>query len=189
MTAASSAFRCASSHSSEAMSRWLVGSSSSSRSGSPASARPSDARVSSPPEKVSSLRSSTDVVLEAEPVQRRERPLAPGVAAGVLERGLRVGVGGQRRLLVVAVGHALLELAPARASSAISSGRPGEHVVAQRHLAFARRALVVQRDLRALGEHELATVDRRLARDHPQQRRLAGAVASGQASCGRGARA
>ena len=51
-TAASSVCRCPSSHSSDSMSRWLVGSSSSSRSGSPASARASDARVSSPPENV-----------------------------------------------------------------------------------------------------------------------------------------
>ncbi len=54
---ASSVCRCVSSHSSDSMSRWLVGSSRSSRSGSPASARASDARVSSPPEKVSRLRS------------------------------------------------------------------------------------------------------------------------------------
>ena len=46
--------RC-SSHSSESMSRWLVGSSRSSRSGSPASARASDPRVSSPPENVREL--------------------------------------------------------------------------------------------------------------------------------------
>ena len=56
-TAASSVCRCASSHSSDSMSRWLVGSSSSSRSGSPASARASEARVSSPPENVASERS------------------------------------------------------------------------------------------------------------------------------------
>ena len=47
-----------SSHSSDSMSRWLVGSSSSSRSASTASARASEARVSWPPENVSSLRSS-----------------------------------------------------------------------------------------------------------------------------------
>ena len=46
-------------------------------------------------------------------------------------------------------------------------------------VALARRALVVQRDARALLEGELAAVDRRLAREHPQQRRLARAVAPG----------
>ena len=38
----------------------------------------------------------------------------------------------------------------------------------------------MQRDLVALGEHQLAEVDRRLAGEHPQQRRLAGAVAARQ---------
>ena len=55
--AASSDCSVFSSHSSDSMSRWFVGSSSSSRSGSPASARASDARVSSPPENVFSERS------------------------------------------------------------------------------------------------------------------------------------
>ena len=69
-TAASSDCRCASNHSSDVMSRWLVGSSSSSRSGSPASARANEARVSSPPEKVS--RDAIQVlVAEPEPVQGR----------------------------------------------------------------------------------------------------------------------
>jgi hypothetical protein len=38
----------------------------------------------------------------------------------------------------------------------------------------------VQRDPRALLEDHLAAVDRRLAREHPQQRRLARAVAPGE---------
>ena len=58
------------------MSRWFVGSSSSSRSGSPASARASDARVSSPPENVESCAVEV-LVAEAEPVQRRVDALAP----------------------------------------------------------------------------------------------------------------
>jgi hypothetical protein len=55
-----------------------------------------------------------------------------------------------------------------------------EHVVAQRAVAVARRALVVQLDARVLRERELAAVDRRLPREHPQERRLARAVAAGQ---------
>ena len=54
-----------------------------------------------------------------------------------------------------------------------------EQVVAQRDAALARRALIVQRDPHALREGQLAAVDRRLAGEHPQQRRLAGAVAPG----------
>ena len=52
ITAASIVRSICSSHSSDSMSRWFVGSSSSSRSGCAASARASEARVSSPPEKV-----------------------------------------------------------------------------------------------------------------------------------------
>src|SRR5205823_5623579 len=52
--------------------------------------------------------------------------------------------------------------------------------VAKRQVALTRRPLVVQRDARALGEHELARVDAGLPRDHPQQRRLPRAIAPGQ---------
>src|SRR3954468_1232491 len=55
-----------------------------------------------------------------------------------------------------------------------------QDVVAQAHVALARRALVVQGHARALLEHELPGVDRCLAGEHAQQRRLAGAVAAGQ---------
>ena len=161
------------------MSRWLVGSSSSSRSGSPASARASEARVSSPPENVASERSRS-LVAEAEAVQRRVDALAPAVAAGVLEPRLggRVGARAWRRRSRPRPSRPRARRR--RSSIASSSLAPREHVVAQRQLALARRALVVQRDARALGEHQLAAVDRRLAREHPQQRRLARAVAAGQ---------
>ena len=69
------------------MSRWLVGSSSSSRSGSAASARASEARVSWPPENVAQ-RAVEVVVDEAEAVDDRARALAPAVAAGGLEARL-----------------------------------------------------------------------------------------------------
>ena len=80
-----------SSHSRLATSRWFVGSSRSSRSGSPPSARASDARVSSPPENVSQ-RPVEVLVREAEPAHDRADALAPRVAARVLEPRLRLGV-------------------------------------------------------------------------------------------------
>ena len=55
-------------------------------------------------------------------------------------------------------------------------GGAGEDVLAQREASLQRRALVVQRDARALRERELAAVDLGLAGEHAQERRLAGAV-------------
>ena len=80
---------------------------------------------------------------------------------------------------VAPVGHRRLELGQPLLEREQLRGA-AEDVVAQRQVALARRALVVQRDPRALGEHELAAVDRGLPREHPQQRRLARAVAPGQ---------
>ena len=99
MTAASSPVRYSSSHSSEAMSRWLVGSSSSSRSGSPASARASEARVSSPPEKVDSFRSSCSSE-KPRPCSGPSAPVAPVPAAGVLEPALGARVAVEQRAVV-----------------------------------------------------------------------------------------
>ena len=116
---------------------------------------------------------------EAEAAQRRRRPVAPGVAAGVLEPRLGLGVAAQRRLVVVAGRHRLLE--PAQLLLGLDQvARARERVLAQRQAAVERRPLVVQRDPRALGEGELAAVDLALADEHPQQRRLAGAVRTGQ---------
>ncbi len=161
------------------MSRWLVGSSSSSRSGAPASARPSDARVSSPPENVASGRSRSSSSRNPRPCSVASARSRQRVAAGVLEPGLRLGVAAERRLVVSAVGHLLLERDKLRLDGH-QLRRAREHVVAQRHAALARRTLVVQRDLGALGQHQLAEIDRGLAGEHPQQRRLAGAVAARQ---------
>ena len=91
------------------MSRWLVGSSSSSRSGRRPARGPASARVSSPPENVASVRSRCS--------SRKPRPcsvaltaLAPVVAAGVLEPRLGARVGVERRVVGRAVGHRVLEL-------------------------------------------------------------------------------
>ena len=95
MTPASIVRSSSSSHSIVSMSRWFVGSSRSSRSGCEASARASEARVSSPPENVDE-RPVEVVVGEAEPADDRGGAVAPVVAAGVLEPRLRRGVARQR---------------------------------------------------------------------------------------------
>ena len=119
------------------------------------------------------------LVAEAEAVQRRVDRLAPVVAAGVLQPRLRGRVGVQRGAVDGAVGHRLLERRqPLLERQQLAAA--GQHVVAQRQGAIARRPLVVQRELDVLGERELAAVDPALAGQHPQQRRLARAVAPGQ---------
>jgi len=97
----------------------------------------------------------------------------------VLEARLGVSVAAERGLVMSAAGHGLLQSGQLLLDRHQLS-RPGQHVLAQREPEVARRALVVQRDLHVLGEHQLPGVDRRLAREHAQQRRLAGAVTPGQ---------
>ena len=148
MTAASIVFSIDSSHSSDSMSRWFVGSSRSRMSGCDASARASDARVSSPPENVRSGRSRSSSV-KPSPRTNDGGAVAPVVAAGVLELRLRLGVAAERRRPVVAAGHRPLE----RAKLVLDRrevGGAGEHVVAERAAALRRRPLVVERDPRAL---------------------------------------
>ena len=161
--AASAAVSCSSSHSSDATSRWLVGSSSSSRSGSPASVRASDPRVSSPPEKV--LQRPVEIVVgEPEAADHRHRPAAPVIAAGVLQprlggrvlvEGRLVGASRRHRLLeprelvlerdeVGAAGeHVLAEASgPGRAAGA---GRGGRHGRPSRATARRRRSASLRR--------------------------------------------
>ena len=116
------------------------------------------------------------VVDEPEAMDDRARPLAPAIAADGLEARLhaRVAVHG----LLVARGHRVLQALQLRLELD-RLARARENVFPEAELAFAGRALVVQRDARALGEHELAAVDRGLPGQHPQQGRLAGAVAPG----------
>jgi hypothetical protein len=118
-------------------------------------------------------------VAEPEPVQRAVDAFAPGVAAGVLQPGLGARVGVERAGVHRAVGHRVLQLRQPRLERQQVTAA-AEHVVAQREVAVARGALVVQLDAGLLGERELPAVDRRLAREHPQQRRLARAVAARQ---------
>ena len=178
-TAASSVCRCASSHSSDSMSRWLVGSSSSSRSGSPASARASEARVSSPPENVASERSRS-LVAEAEAVQRRVDALAPVVAAGVLEPRLGGRVGVERGGVGGALGHRGLELGQALLDrqQLLGAGRARSRAATAR----ARAAGAGRAARRACPWRTTSSPPSTdgLPREHPQQRRLARAVAAGQ---------
>ena len=114
-------------------------------------------------------------VAEAEAAEHRCGAVAPAPAAGMLEPRLRLAVALQRRLVVRAGWPS-----PARAREAPPrSGRgggPRDRVLTQRQAAVARRALIVERDAGALLQRDLAALDRRLADDRPQQRRLAGAV-------------
>ena len=114
-------------------------------------------------------------IAEAEAAEHRGSAVAPPPAAGVLEPRLRVAVALQRRSVVPPARHRLLELAELLLDPDESRGS-GDRVLAQRQPAVAGWTLVVQRDARALLQRDLATLNRRLADDRPQERRLAGAV-------------
>ena len=124
-------------------------------------------------------RAAQVLVAEAEPVGGVARPVAPQVAATRLQLRLRRGVTGQCGLVPGAAGHRLLELGQLALDRQLL-GAARQQVVLQGAAPLARRTLVVQRDPHALGDAQLAAVDRALPREHPQQGRLAGAVASGQ---------
>ena len=155
-----------------------MGSSRSKRSGSPASARASDARVSSPPEKLAEGAVEL-VVLEAEPVQGHERLGAPVPAAGVLEASLGGRVLLQHGLLFRPLRHLGLEV-PQAPLEGDEVGAAGEHVVTQAQLGLARGPLVVQRGPRSLLEHELPAIGAALPGQHSKQSGLAGPVAARQ---------
>ena len=112
-------------------------------------------------------------------MRHRAGALAPQIAAAGLQAGLRAGVAAKQRVMRSARGHLGLHARQLGLDRELL-GAPREHVIGQREIALARRALIVQGHARALGQAQLAAVDRRLAREHPQQRRLAGTVAPGQ---------
>ncbi len=127
------------------------------------------------------------VLCEAEPAHDRVRALPPRIPAGVLEPSLRLAVAPQRRLVVCPRAHRLLE-PPQLLLGRDQVARAREHVLAERERAVERRPLVVQGDPGALLERELAAVELGLARQKPEQGRLAGSIRSGQSAPGRGAR-
>ena len=159
------------------MSRWLVGSSSSSRSGFEVSARASEARVSSPPEKPCE-RAVELLAVEAEAAQRDARRCRASGSRRRARAAPAPGVGVERRLGGVALGHPPLELGELGLDLRRSSEPRGD-VLAQGP-ALARRALVVEGDARAALERDRARVEAGLADDRPQQGRLAAAVAPGE---------
>ncbi len=116
---------------------------------------------------------------EAEAAQDGEDAVAPAVAAAVLEPLLSGGVGAQSLLAGLAVRHRRLEAL--QLGLRLEHLRPaGEDVLAERDRCFARWALVVQGDARPFLQDEAACVGGQLSRQHPQQGRLAGAVAAGE---------
>src|SRR5207245_386534 len=116
---------------------------------------------------------------EAEAADDRRGVIAPAVPARMLELRLRLGVPSQGCVGVVAGRHRLLESLQLRLDRD-EVGRPGEHVLAQRQAALQRWALVMERDARPLLKSQFAALDAGLAGERPEQRRLAGAVRSGQ---------
>ena len=152
-----------------------------------ASARASEARVSSPPEKVESGRSRS-LVGEAEPAYDGGGAVAPVVAARVLEPRLRRRVARDRPRVVRAGRHRALRARAARRSSATRSAVPASTYSRSGRSLAGRRPLVVQRDPGALLPGELAALERDLAGERAQQRRLAGAVRRRRARADRAAR-
>jgi len=119
------------------------------------------------------------LVAEPEAGEHGEHLIAPAVAAGEVEAGLGVGVRAHRLLGVVAAGHRPLEAGEALLERD-HFGAAGEDVVAEGHLGVPRRALVVERHPGAFLEREPTRVRSQLAREDPQQGRLAGAVSARQ---------
>ena len=125
---------------------------------------------------------------EAEAGEPARDLVAPRVAARVLELGLGARVRVERRVLDVALGHPAFELGEPRLDVE-ELGARREDVVAQGHPALARRALVVQGDLRPLGEGQLAAVDRGLAGQHRAGGSSCPSRCGPRGSAARGARA
>ena len=153
----------------------------SSRSGCEASARASEARVSSPPEK-RRQRPLEIGVGEAEPTRR---PRRPGRASRSRRRAraapARARSGRSVALVVVAGGHPALERAQL-VLEADEVGRAGEHVLAQRRGLARRRPLVVQRDAAPCSHASSPPSIDDLAGQRAQQRRLPGSVGPASAS-------
>ena len=93
----------------------------------------------------------------------------------MLEPRLGFAVAPQRRGCVVALRHRLLE-PPELLLDGDQVAGARERVLAEAEALAARRPLVVERDPSVLGERELAALERGLADDRAEERRLAGAV-------------
>ena len=115
---------------------------------------------------------------EAEAAQHREDVVAPAITAAGFEPALRGGVG-SHRLLRSAARH--LPLEPRQLGLGLQHvGAAGEDVVAELGARFARRALIVEGDAGAALHGQRPRLRGQLTGEHPEQGRLAGAVAAGQ---------
>ena len=154
-------------------------------------ARPAAARPRRWPARAPATRASADRrrrcpgsrsrsgVAEAEAVRHRRRAVAPQIAAASLQSRLRARRSGRASPRRSRRPPSWPRARPAPPRSAAPPRSPTAGTRAAPSLALARRTLIVQRDPHALGDAQLAPVDRGLAREHPQQRRLARAVAPG----------
>jgi hypothetical protein len=96
----------------------------------------------------------------------------------VLELGLRSRVALERGFVARARRHLRFQSRESRLDRKLCSAT-GQQVLLDRTRAITRWSLIVERDAHTFREAELAAVKRLLAREHPQQRRLAGSVATG----------
>src|SRR5581483_953643 len=119
------------------------------------------------------------LVREPEAAEDRGGAVAPAVAARMLEARLGGGVPVERRLVVDAAGHRLLQLSELGLERD-EVARPGEDVLAQRELLVERRPLVVEGDAGALLEGQLPSMLVRLAGEDAEERRLPGPVRAGK---------
>ena len=116
---------------------------------------------------------------EAKPARGRLVARAPAIAARVLEPRLRAGIASQRRRIVSSRRHRRFQLGQLPLGVE-HVGAGGEHVRAQIEAALERRTLVVQGDLRALGQRQLAGLQLGPAGDCLYQRRLSDPVSARQ---------
>ena len=143
-----------------------------------ASARASEARVSSPPEKLDERPVELGAV-EAEPAQRDVDAVAPAIAAGVLEPRLGVGVGRRGSPASESPSAIRARARRARPRSRAIQSRPAA-TYSRSVASGARRPLVVQRDADALVERDQPAVEPASPAIDPQQGGLAAAVAAEQ---------
>ena len=116
------------------------------------------------------------LLAEAEAGEDGEHVVSPAVAATGFEPLLRRCVGAHRLLVGLAPPHRLLE-AGQLGLGLLHVGAAGEDVIAEGDLGVTRGSLVVQPHPGPLLQGDAARVGRPLPGEHPQQGRLAGAVA------------
>ena len=114
-------------------------------------------------------------IAEAEAAEDGGGTVTPPPAPGVLEACLSLAVAAKRRRVVGAVRHRALQVLELLLDEH-EIGGPREGILPERQSAVTGWPLVVQRDAGPFLKCELAALERRLADDGAQKRRLAGAV-------------